>query len=65
MTYLGLRDPAMVTMLDEALALRLIADDARLAADPSARNVPGIGPDERYSAEGDYDDAADVAAVAA
>lgn len=61
MTYLGLRDPAMVTMLDEALALRLVADDARLASDGKPA---GIDPDERYSSEADYDDAADVAAAA-
>lgn len=59
MTYLGLRDPVMVTLLDEALALRLAADDARMH---TSGERSGIEPDERYASEDDYDDAVAVAA---
>ena len=50
--YLRVRDPVMATMLDEALALRLIADDASRAARAGGRH--GIDDDQRYSVEADY-----------
>ena len=39
--YLGLGDPVMVTLVDEALALRLAADDARIAAGRRGRAPVG------------------------
>lgn len=53
-TYLGVTDPVMVTLLDEALALRLSADDARLHA--KAWGKRGIDADQRYATDADYAD---------
>lgn len=44
--------------VDEALALRLLADDARVmgAAGPKGAPQGGIRPDERYATDADYAD---------
>lgn len=55
-TYLGIPDRVLATMVDEALALRLAADDARLALLAGGK-APGIRPDERYATDDDYGDA--------
>jgi hypothetical protein len=49
-------DPVLAVAIDEALALRLLADDARIAT--RGRSVPdgGIRPDERYASDADYAD---------
>lgn len=44
----------MVTLLDEALALRLAADDLRLAA--RAKGAGSIDADQRYATDADYPD---------
>jgi len=43
--------------IDEALALRLLADDARLSR-VGGKSAPGGGirPDERYASDADYAD---------
>lgn len=59
-TYLGIRDPVLAVVVDEALALRLAADDARLAAATAARakgkGEGGLDAGQRFATDADYAD---------